>query len=420
MSFEIKYGSPIFLSNININNNIETPNHFLKFKNIVSNTENNYKIINYDKTLLSADLISTYGLYRSVIINNKNQVVCYAPPKSFSSDYFIKKYSFNNNSNSNSIIAEEFVEGTMINVFWNETWEISTRNTVSANSSFYQTTPKKTFRAMFLEACKEINLSFENLNKKYCYSFVLQHPENRIVVPFKKPALYLVAAYLIVNENNGINALVYPVILNNINNEHIHHFGLDNSFVQFPKKYTDCDSYTKLIEKYASMNTSYDILGVVLYNSITCERSKIRNPVYEQVRQLRGNQPKLQYQYLHLRNQGKIADFLKYFPENKRKFGEFRDQVHLFTNTLFSNYISCYIKKEKPLIEFSSQYRTHMFKIHELFLSELRPKKLFVTNTVVINYVNSLHPSQQMFAINYNMRKRMVDFITNDEPISEE
>jgi len=407
MSLEIKYGFPIFLSNIN--NNIETPNHFLKFKSIVSKTDNNYKIINYDKSLLSSDLISTYGLYRSVIVNNKNKVVCYAPPKSFSSDFFIKKYSFNDNSNS--IIAEEFVEGTMINVFWNETWEISTRNTVSANSSFYQTTPKKTFRIMFLEACKEINLSFENLNKKYCYSFVLQHPENRIVVPFKKPVLYLVAAYLIVNENNGINALVYPIMLNNINNEIIHHFGLDNSSVRFPKKYTDCDSYTELIEKYASMNTSYDILGVVLHNSITGERTKIRNPVYEQVRQLRGNQPKLQYQYLHLRNQGKIADFLKYFPENKHQFSEFRDQVHLFTNTLFSNYISCYIKKEKPLIEYPEQYRIHMFNLHRKYLNELKEKKQFITNTAVKQYVNELHPSLLMYTLNYQFRKRYVDLL---------
>ena len=73
-------------------------------------------------------------------------------------------------------------------------------------------------------------------------------------------------------------------------------------------------------------------------------------------------------------------DFLKYYPECKGEFSQFREQMHMFTNTLYKNYVSCYIKKEKPLIEFSSQYRTHMFKIHEQFLSELRGKKLFVNN----------------------------------------
>ena len=61
-----------------------------------------------------------------------------------------------------------------------------------------------TFRDMFLEASYENNMSFNLLDKKYSYSFVVQHPENRIVVPFKKPQLYLVAVYSIINDNDVI------------------------------------------------------------------------------------------------------------------------------------------------------------------------------------------------------------------------
>jgi hypothetical protein len=159
------------------------------------------------------------------------------------------------------------------------------------------------------------------------------------------------------------------------------------------------------------MNTSYDIVGVIIYNKETGERSKIRNPVYEQVRNLRGNQPKLQYQYLCLRKEGKVKDFLKFYPENKAEFSTFRDQVHLFTNTLYSNYVSCYIKKEKPLLDFSEQYRTHMFNIHKIYIDELRVKKLFVNSTVVQKYVNELHPSLLMYCLNFQMRKRNIDTI---------
>jgi hypothetical protein len=56
-------------------------------------------------------------------------------------------------------------------------------------------------------------------------------------------------------------------------------FATMNTSVMFPKKYS-FNSYSELIEKYASMNTSYDILGVVLYNVVTGQRAKIRNPVY--------------------------------------------------------------------------------------------------------------------------------------------
>jgi hypothetical protein len=86
----------------------------------------------------------------------------------------------------------------------------------------------------------------------------------------------------------------------------------------------------------------------------------------------------------------------------------------LFTNTLFGNYISCYIKKEKPLIDFPNQYRTHMFNIHKHYLNELKEQKLYVTNTVVIKYVNNIHPSLLMFCLNFQMRKRNVDLIKAD------
>jgi hypothetical protein len=207
---------------------------------------------------------------------------------------------------------------------------------------------------------------------------------------------------------------------NNINVHYVdksHFLNLHtNTTVKIPTVY-DWNTYTDLIDTYASMNTSYDILGVVIYNNETGERTKIRNPVYEEVRHLRGNQPKLQYQYLCLRKEGKVGDFLKYFPENKKDFSIFRDQIHLFTNTLFGNYISCYIKKEKPLIDFPNQYRTHMFNIHKQYLNELKEKNLYVTNTVVIKYVNNIHPSLLMFCLNFQMRKRNVDLINSDTDI---
>jgi hypothetical protein len=338
--------------------------------------------------------------------------VSFSPPKSISTETFIRM----NPDKTENIIAEEFVEGTMINVFWDNKiglsggWEIATRNTVGASSSFYKSKNTKTFRTMFLEAASENNLSLEKLNPQYCYSFVLQHPENRIVVPFTKAQLYLVGMYFIDNsEINNIRVYMIDMV-------EARKFNWFDADIKFPQFY-EWNTYSDLIEKYASMNTSYDILGVVIHNIKTGYRTKVRNPVYEQVRNLRGNQPKLQYQYLALRKEGKVASFLTFYPENKKDFSSFRDQLHLFTNTLFANYFSCYIKKEKPLLEFSEQYRTHMFNIHQKYMNELREKKLFVTNTVVINYVNELPTSLLMYCLNYQMRKRSVDYLKSETPV---
>jgi hypothetical protein len=389
-----------------INNNLTKPVYKLNVSANINLNNESFKLIRYDKNSLNYDIIPTYGLFRSVIINNNNQVVCFSPPKSISADSFIQKY----NSVDESLIAEQFVEGTMINVFWdqkNNSWEISTRNNIGGKSSFYKTANAKTFRDMFFEAVAYSKLDLNSLNKGLCYSFVLQHPENRIVIPFKEPQLYLISIYVV---DNSDPSNIRVCLIDKSDFLTIH----SNTKVRLPTVY-QFTAYSELIEKYASMNTSYDIQGVVIHNNKTGERTKIRNPVYEQVKQLRGNQPKLQYQYLCLRKEGKVGDFLNFFPEHKTEFSSFRDQIHLFTNTLYLNYISCYIKKEKPLIDFPDQYRTHMFNIHKHFLNELKEQKLYVNNTVVIKYVNNLHPSLLMFCLNFQMRKRNVDFIKTNE-----
>lgn len=386
----------------------------LKYFNVTEySTKSNevYKIVRYRKEMLALDLIPSYGLLRSVVINSQNRVVSFAPPKSLPADQFMTKFV-----KSNYIIAQEFVEGTMINVFFDESihsWKLATRNTVDANVSFYrsnktdQGTSNKTFNTMFVEACQANNLNLDTLNKQYCYSFVLQHPDNRIVVPFTSPRLYLVEVFEIIQTETTIEVISQNISAVRTNG------AWNLSSIRFPEVY-EFTTYSELIEKFASANTPYDIMGIVIKNMITNERTKIRNPIYEEVRHLKGNQSKIQYQYLHLRKEGKIPEFLKFYPENKKEFSECRNQVHMFTNMLHQNYLACYVRKERPLGEYGQQFRTHMFKIHEQYINDLKPRGLFVTNTVVINYVNNLAPALLMHSLNYHLRKQKVDIIKAD------
>jgi hypothetical protein len=69
------------------------------------------------------------------------------------------------------------------------------------------------------------------------------------------------------------------------------------------------------------------------------------------------------------------------------------------------NYVSCFIRKEKPLKEYEFEYKTHMYKLHEKYKTELKPEKKIVDKKFVISYVNSLLPSQQMFLCNFKNYK---------------
>ena len=392
-----------------IKSNDETKEINILNKNI-STTKNNqkYYVVRYNKNLLTNDTTNTFGLFRSVVLNSVGQVVSFAPPKSVDANEFMEKYKLPNEH----IIAEEFIEGTMINVFWDPSigitggWEITTRNTVGAESGFYKKNNSKTFRNMFMDAIRECGLNIENMDKTLCYSFVLQHPENRIVVPFNYPCLYLVAVYHIERKEDD-NVIVTPYE----NNEICACVDWYNTNLFFPSVIANFNNYEDMIERYASKNTPYNVLGIIFKNTQTGERCKVRNPNYEEVRRLRGNQPKSQYQYLCLRNTGSVKEFLKFYPEFKNEFNDFKNQLHSFTIILYQNYVSCYIKKEKPLGEFSEQFKTHMFNIHQKYLNELKEKKQHVTNTVVINYVNHLHPNLLMHSLNYNLKKYHADKI---------
>ena len=255
-----------------------------------------YKIVRYNKDILAADLIPSYGLLRSVIINSLGRVIGFAPPKSLPADQFLTQYCIQ--TKPEFIQAQEFVEGTMINVFYDHSipsWKIATRNTVDAEVSFYKTQNGKTFNTMFMEACQQNNFNLETLNPDFCYSFVLQHPDNRIVVPFKSPQLYLVEVYEIVQSDVTSSLVTVDVVPQNLSMVRANGAWSKTS-IRFPESY-EVTTYSELIAKFASANTPYNIMGIVLKNTATNERTKIRNPIYEEIRHLKGNYCKLQYQF---------------------------------------------------------------------------------------------------------------------------
>ena len=95
--------------------------------------DNTYTIVRYDKKMLNHDIRQTSGLFRSVIIKD-GKVVCFSPPKS----EIYNKFVTDNMDNVGAVTAEEYIEGTMINMFWTGTeWEIATRSSVGGKVAFF-------------------------------------------------------------------------------------------------------------------------------------------------------------------------------------------------------------------------------------------------------------------------------------------
>jgi len=378
------------LLNVNVPNFIKSDEYKIK--------EEKFNIIRYDKKYLSNFNTKTYGLLRS-IVSSHTDVLCFSPPKSVSTEYFIENY----NLKHDNIIVEEFIEGTMINVFYIDTldmWMVSTKNTIGADTYYNQNNKNYTFKEMFFDACKKCNFDIKDLDKDFCYSFVLQHPKNRIISPITEQQIYIIEIYKIIKNHDG-NIDIYNIPLSHFSRLIKHNLHT----IKFPNTYQFTD-YSSVIDTFASTNTPYHIMGIIIKNYNNGERCKIRNPNYEEVKNLKGNHTKNQYLYLVLRNTGKLKDYFKFFPECKNEFSVYRDKVHIFTYSLYENYIMCYVYKKKPLRDFPKQFSHHMYKLHGLYIDELKPNNEHVNIKVVQDYVNKLEPRFLMYSINYNLRQK--------------
>lgn len=372
-----------------INDNLYATDKGIKVKQVNCDDKKLY-MLNYIRSKLTEGNVDSLGLFRSVITDGIN-ILCFSPPKS------IKIVNFINNLNYKDVKIEEFIEGTMINLFYyNNTWMCSTKGTIGAKCKFFRDYPK-TYRVLFLEAMESCNLEFSMLNPEFCYSFILQHPENRIVVPFARKNLVLTSMYRCTNNN------VESVDLINIQGAEISYAKtIENIYESYHGQ-----SFLDLFDYFSSLNIDYKNMGIVL--KCNGKRSKIWNPSYLKVKSLRGNNPKIQFQYFHLLKDKKLREFLKFYPEYNELFNKYKIDLFSWTDQLWKNYKSCYIRKEAPLRKYSLQFRTHMFKIHEAYINDLMPQNKKTDKLYVINYVKSLEPAQLMYSINFEYRNMNVD-----------
>ena len=352
-----------------------------------------YHILKYNKCNLNEN--PELGLCRSIIFSN-GEINVFSPPKSITFDSFKNKY------NIQEVFCEEIIEGTMINLFYDKEktcWNIATKSSVGGKIKYFQDQPK--FNELFEEICDFLNLDLEDFDKNFMYSFVMQHPKNRIVLPSPAMKLYLISIYKIQN-----------LEIEEIPRENYNLLNMNKIFCKlwFPYRFMS-ESYERLQNDFGSLNTHIYCIGIMI-KSYDGNRTKIINPNYKNIKDLKGNNSKLQYQYMCLRKDNKVKDYLFYFPEAKNDFSKFRKQIHDYTNELFTNYISCFIKKENELKNYFLNFRIHMYNLHQKYIS-IKENKGYINRNYVINYVNSLEPAELMYAINYSMRQLGYGYIYN-------
>ena len=331
----------------------------VRYKNLI--LVKNY----YDKPLDFSSENDYWKMYcRGAIIDKDiNKVVCLPPVKSVE----IK---------SEDILPDGeiqyLIDGTMVNLFYNRgSWIIATRGGIGGHNKWTDT---KNFRDMFNDCCNIncCNINYDNLDKDCSYSFVMRHKDNRNISPIKVNELYLVEIYKY-HLNKDFERLThdqYPSDILKINNE--------SSF---------------LMETIAN---DYKIKGYTIKQGN--KRYKILNPLFEKVRNLKPNMNNNLLNYIILRQNGDLDEYLKYYPEHKKLFGDYRLEIHNLSNKLYNCYKNCFIFKKIEKKDIPYHLKPFVNDIHKKYQKDKTP----TTWRDIKDYIHNLPPKRIVFALNYS------------------
>ena len=147
-TYDLKCASPDILRAFSLMFHDPTSDelHALLVKSNLTNKKwksegNVHSILKYTTGTLKCDEVETRGLLRSVVLDQYGKIMAYSPPKCVTP----RPEEFSSRFSDENIIVEEFVEGTMINVFYHKPngqeegagWDLATKSCVGGNIVFH-------------------------------------------------------------------------------------------------------------------------------------------------------------------------------------------------------------------------------------------------------------------------------------------
>jgi hypothetical protein len=154
-------------------------------------------------------------------------------------------------------------------------------------------------------------------------------------------------------------------------------------------------SYLELMNE---KETSPFPMGYMLVHSGTGDRLKIKTDSYDRLKELRGNHPNLQYQYLSIMRTGKVTEFLEYFPIYKTLFCQFYEQVSEYVKHVHRLYLDIYVNKNKNILEnLHKSMRFHLQQIH--YHKHILENQIVTRNVVFGWFLYSQEPGQFLYML---------------------
>ena len=219
--------------------------------------------------------------------------------------------------NWDTAFVSEKVDGSLIKVWWDGAWNISTNGTIDAFKAELGDCRMPNFGEYFVEALHKYFTSrasfFSILDSDRTYMFELVGPYNRVVIPYEEPALYFLGAR---NKYTGEEFNCSPLVAG----------ALDMGRFKLPKQYplTSVNDCVKLAETF-----SWEQEGFVACDA-QFNRVKIKSPAYVMAHFARNNNVINRKHLINVILTNEVEEFLCYAADYKEELLKVQNLMKAF------------------------------------------------------------------------------------------
>lgn len=346
-----------------------------------------YALLHYTKGKSNLDLPHV-RLFRSVVWDIvENRPVSVTPPKSEAGESIPPP-------SSEPTVVMPFHDGVLIGQFlckYTGQPLLHTRTYFGGANTFYG---RKTFGEMVAEAfaVHPPLPPLSPLTPEVSRSYILQHPENRIVTPVFAPRLIHIhtstydASGLVTSQARIEGALPYA-----------------------PQA---SEGPAQVLSRYgAALRLGTLAQGIVLYNCVTGQRYKLRTPDYTAVRLLRGNNASLDYTWLSLWQSGHIAEYLRAYPEERAEATALIERWKTTSSETFQFYKDVFKAHSLAMQQVPPKYKPLLYDLHLYYKEHLRPSGRSVTWEDCKRFMNERDIPQMLYILRWDRRVTSVPIV---------
>lgn len=358
------------------------------------------------------------GMFRSVVWDTvANLPVCVAPVKAEDGAPPLNK-TFTS--------IQDFLDGVLMQVYVTAAeptvLRVCSRTKIGAGTGFYSS---KTFSEMFTECIAatpvrtldtllmHLRETMDTVSASSAFaSFVLQHPEHRIVAKIHSPDINMVHMGTV--SATGLvtmmeQAAEWPPALRRL------------QISSYPVKAFGSEDEIQDLMRRTAVQNGFRWQGLVFKDG-TGARWRLRSPGYLTIRTLRGSEATEVDRFLRLRNEGQVLEYLKHYGEERKNFWAFESILRERTADILSAYSAVHKAHTLKFSELPAAYKTPVHLLHVEYLNVLRQKKHTVQLNTVIGIVNGLKMFEQrrlLEAAPFVPPEPVAEAVTEPEPVAE-